>query len=203
MINHPHMQKIALASASPRRRELLAQLGVHFELVKADVDETQLPGEIATDYVLRLAISKARAGFGVQTSSERLPVLGADTIVVVDGEVLGKPLDQTDFLRMMRLLSGRQHQVYTAIALVSGNLVSGELVTGEKVLSDTVKTEVWFSTLTEAQMLDYWHSGEPADKAGGYGIQGLASRFIPKITGSYFAVVGLPLFETDQLLQQL
>lgn len=193
MIIQPHMQKIALASASPRRRELLAQLAVHFELVKADVDETQYPGELATDYVLRLAISKAKAGFEVQSSSERLPVLGADTIVVVDGEVLGKPKDQHDFLRMMRLLSGRQHQVYTAIALVSG----------DKVLSDTVKTDVWFSALTETQMLEYWQSGEPADKAGGYGIQGLASRFIPKITGSYFAVVGLPLYETDQLLQQL
>jgi septum formation protein len=189
------MQKIALASASPRRRELLGQLAVNFELVKADVDETQLPGELATDYVLRLAISKARAGFNVQTQTvtEVLPVLGADTIVVVDGEVLGKPKDQQDFLRMMRLLSGRQHQVYTAIALVSG----------DSVLSDTVKTDVWFSALTEAQMLDYWRSGEPADKAGGYGIQGLASRFIPKIAGSYFAVVGLPLYETDQLLQQL
>jgi septum formation protein len=189
------MQKIALASASPRRRELLAQLAVDFELVKADVDETQHPGELATDYVLRLAISKAKAGLSVQSNSgvSPLPVLGADTIVVVDGEVLGKPKDQQDFLRMMRLLSGRQHQVYTAIALVSA----------DKVLSDTVKTEVWFSPLSEAQMLDYWQSGEPADKAGGYGIQGLASRFIPKITGSYFAVVGLPLYETDQLLQQL
>ena len=189
------MQKIALASASPRRRELLAQLAVNFELVKADVDETQHPGELATDYVLRLAISKASAGWIVQSNSgvTPLPVLGADTIVVVDCEVLGKPKDQQDFLRMMRLLSGRQHQVYTAIALVSG----------DKVLSDIVKTEVWFSSLSEAQMLDYWQSGEPADKAGGYGIQGLASRFIPKITGSYFAVVGLPLYETDQLLQQL
>jgi septum formation protein len=192
------MQKIALASASPRRRELLAQLGVQFELVKADVDETQHPGELATDYVLRLAISKARAGFTVQASTAQhadsvLPVLGADTIVVVDGEVQGKPVDQADFLRMMRLLSGRQHQVYTAIALVSR----------EKTLSDTIKTDVWFSELTEAQMLQYWQSGEPADKAGGYGIQGLASRFIPKIAGSYFAVVGLPLYETDQLLQQL
>lgn len=193
MIDHLHMQKIALASASPRRRELLTQLGVHFELVKTDVDETQRPGEVATDYVLRLAISKARAGFHAQHGVKPLPVLGADTIVVVDGEVLGKPIDQADFLRMMRLLSGRQHQVYTAIALVDG----------DKVRSDTVKTDVWFSTLTEAQMLAYWHSGEPADKAGGYGIQGLASRFIPKIAGSYFAVVGLPLFETDQLLQQL
>lgn len=201
MIDQLPMQKIALASASPRRRELLAQLGVDFELVKADVDETQSPGELATDYVLRLAISKATAGaqallngpLATEQSSAVMPVLGADTIVVVDGVVLGKPQDQQDFLRMMRLLSGRQHQVYTAIALVSG----------DKVLSDTVKTDVWFSPLTEAQMQDYWLSGEPADKAGGYGIQGLASRFIPKISGSYFAVVGLPLYETDQLLQQL
>lgn len=193
------MQKIALASASPRRRELLAQLGVQFELVKADVDETQGAGEVATDYVLRLAISKAQAGFTAQAglkasaSLDVLPVLGADTIVVVDGEVLGKPTDQADFMRMMRLLSNRQHQVYTAIALISA----------DKQLSTTVKTDVWFSELTEAEMLDYWQSGEPADKAGGYGIQGLASRFIPKIAGSYFAVVGLPLYETNQLLQQL
>lgn len=204
MIELLHMQKIALASASPRRRELLAQLGVQFELVKADVDETQGAGEVATDYVLRLAISKAQAGFTAQAekaqaglkasaSLDVLPVLGADTIVVVDGEVLGKPTDQADFMRMMRLLSNRQHQVYTAIALISA----------DKQLSTTVKTDVWFSELTEDEMLDYWQSGEPADKAGGYGIQGLASRFIPKIAGSYFAVVGLPLYETNQLLQQL
>ena len=192
MIDQLHMQKIALASASPRRRELLAQLGVPFELVQAGVDETQWPDEVATDYVVRLALSKAQAGFAAQ-NGVKLPVLGADTIVVVDGEVLGKPVDQADFLRMMRLLSHRQHQVYTAIALVSA----------DKQLADLVKTDVWFSELSEAQMLEYWHTGEPADKAGGYGIQGLASRFIPKIAGSYFAVVGLPLFETDQLLQQL
>ncbi|MCT6698330.1 nucleoside triphosphate pyrophosphatase [Rheinheimera sp. 4Y26] len=187
------MSKIALASASPRRRELLSQLGVEFELVRGDIDETQLPGEAATDYVLRLARQKAAAGLAAQQSASKLPVLGADTIVVVDGEVLGKPLDQTDFLRMMRLLSNRQHQVYTAIALA----------TTEQIWSDTVKTEVWFCELSEQQMLDYWHSGEPADKAGGYGIQGLAGRFIPKIAGSYFAVVGLPLYETAQLLTKL
>lgn len=187
------MRKIALASASPRRRELLAQLGINFDLVKVDVDETQWPQELATDYVLRLAKTKAQAGVAAQTAGQELPVLGADTIVVVDGLVLGKPVDQQDFLRMMRLLSGRQHQVYTAIALATPTLL----------LSDTVKTDVWFSPLTEVQMLAYWQSGEPADKAGGYGIQGLASRYIPKISGSYFAVVGLPLYETDQLLQQL
>jgi septum formation protein len=187
------MVKIALASASPRRRELLSQLGIDFDLVKVDVDESQFPQEAATDYVLRLAKTKAQAGLAAQMSAVKLPVLGADTIVVVDGEVLGKPVDQEDFLRMMRLLNGRQHQVYTAIALA----------TPELLLSDTVRTEVWFSAMTTAQMLAYWQSGEPADKAGGYGIQGLASRFIPKIAGSYFAVVGLPLYETDQLLQQL
>jgi septum formation protein len=187
------MVKIALASASPRRRELLSQLGVDFQLVKVDVDESQFPQETATDYVLRLAKTKAQAGLAAQQQSPPLPVLGADTIVVVDGEVLGKPVDQHDFLRMMRLLSGRQHQVYTSIALATPTLL----------LSDTVQTDVWFSPLSADQMLDYWRTGEPADKAGGYGIQGLASRFIPKIAGSYFAVVGLPLYETDQLLQQL
>lgn len=198
------MQKIALASASPRRRELLTQLGVCFELIKVDVDESLLPGEIATDYVLRLAKTKALAGVAAQLETAQslqdgnrgaavLPVLGADTIVVVDGQVLGKPVDQADFLRMMRLLAGRQHQVYTAVALAST----------DKLLADTVQTDVWFAAITEQQMLDYWQSGEPCDKAGGYGIQGLASRFIPKISGSYFAVVGLPLYETDQLLQQL
>jgi len=187
------MPKIALASASPRRRELLSQLGVEFELVRGDIDETQLAGEAATDYVLRLAQQKAAAGLAAQQTSTPLPTLGADTIVVVDGEVLGKPQDQSDFLRMMQLLSNRQHQVYTAIALT----------TPQQVWSDTVKTDVWFSALTEQQMLDYWRSGEPADKAGGYGIQGLAGCFIPKINGSYFAVVGLPLYETAQLLNKL
>ncbi len=187
------MPKIALASASPRRRELLSQLGVEFELVRGDIDETQLPGEAATDYVLRLARQKAAAGLAAQQTTEPLPTLGADTIVVVDGAVLGKPADQADFFRMMQLLSNRQHQVYTAIALA----------TPDQIWSDTIKTEVWFSELSEQQMLDYWHSGEPTDKAGGYGIQGLAGCFIPKINGSYFAVVGLPLYETAQLLNKL
>lgn len=187
------MPKIALASASPRRRELLSQLGVEFELVRGDIDETQLAGEAATDYVVRLARQKAAAGLAAQQKTEPLPTLGADTIVVVDGAVLGKPVDQADFFRMMQLLSNRQHQVYTAIALA----------TPQQVWSDTVKTEVWFSKLSQQQMLDYWHSGEPADKAGGYGIQGLAGCFIPKINGSYFAVVGLPLYETAQLLNKL
>ena len=187
------MTRIALASASPRRRELLSQLEVDFVVVQAPIDEAVLPGEAAADYVLRLAKAKALAGFLAQP--QPLPTLGADTIVVVDGEILGKPQDQADFLRMMRLLSGRCHQVYTAVALCRDAVCEPQAV--------TVATDVWFGPMTEAQMLAYWQSGEPADKAGGYGIQGLGGRFIEKIQGSYFAVVGLPLFETAALLADL
>lgn len=187
------MTAVALASASPRRRELLTQLGVDFVVVQAPIDESVLPGENAADYVLRLATAKAQAGFVVQ--AHPLPTLGADTIVVVDGEILGKPLDEADFLRMMKLLSGRGHQVYTAVALCRAADTQPQAV--------TVVTDVWFGVMTEAQMRSYWQSGEPADKAGGYGIQGLGGRFIEKIHGSYFAVVGLPLFETAALLADL
>ncbi len=187
------MTAVALASASPRRRELLAQLGVDFVVVQAPIDESVLPGENAADYVLRLAKAKAQAGFAVQ--AQPLPTLGADTIVVVDGEILGKPQDEADFLRMMRLLSGRGHQVYTAVALCLDAASEPQAV--------TVATDVWFGALTPVQMQDYWRSGEPADKAGGYGIQGLGGRFIEKIHGSYFAVVGLPLYETAALLATL
>lgn len=187
------MTRIALASASPRRRELLSQLEVDFIVVQAPIDEAVLPDEVAADYVLRLAKAKALAGFRVQP--EPLPTLGADTIVVVDGEILGKPQDEADFLRMMRLLRGRCHQVYTAVALCCDAAVEPQAV--------TVATDVWFGPMSDAQMLAYWHSGEPADKAGGYGIQGLGGRFIEKIHGSYFAVVGLPLFETAALLAEL
>jgi septum formation protein len=187
------MTAVALASASPRRRELLAQLGVDFVVVQAPIDESVLPGENAAVYVSRLAKAKAQAGFAVQ--AQPLPTLGADTIVVVDGEILGKPQDEADFLRMMRLLSGRGHQVYTAVALC--------LDANHEPQAVTVATDVWFGALTPAQMQDYWRSGEPADKAGGYGIQGLGGRFIEKIHGSYFAVVGLPLYETAALLATL
>lgn len=187
------MTSIALASASPRRRELLTQLEVDFVVVSAPIDEAVLPGEEAAAYVLRLAKAKAVAGYLIQ--ADPLPTLGADTIVVVDGEILGKPQDLPDFVRMMRLLSGRSHQVYTAVALCQQADIEPTAV--------TVCTEVWFGVMTDAQMLAYWQSGEPADKAGGYGIQGLGGRFIEKIHGSYFAVVGLPLFETAALLAGL
>ncbi len=185
------MTTIALASASPRRRELLTQLGVNYQLVKIDVDETQFSDELAADYVLRLAKAKAWAGW--QAVDSTMPALGADTIVVVDGMVLGKPKDHADFVRMMKLLSGRSHQVMTAVAVAHQGTVDAV----------TVSTEVWFGALSDDEIEGYWLSGEPQDKAGGYGIQGIAGRFIEKIHGSYFAVVGLPLFETAQLLGRL
>lgn len=193
------MTSIALASASPRRRELLSQLGVDFIVVQAPIDESVLPGEQAAAYVRRLALAKAAAGFqaqlaGAQTTAQKqLPTLGADTIVVVDGQILGKPVDQADFVRMMHLLRDRCHQVYTAVALHSAAWQRDV----------TVCTDVWFGPLSDSQIDAYWHSGEPADKAGGYGIQGLGGRFIEKIHGSYFAVVGLPLYETAALLEPL
>jgi septum formation protein len=190
------MSSIALASASPRRRELLSQLGVDFIVVQAPIDESVLPGEQAATYVRRLAVAKAAAGFQAQISPDQrqpLPTLGADTIVVVDGQILGKPVDQADFIRMMHLLRDRCHQVYTAVALHSATLQHDVIVS----------TDVWFGPLSERQIEAYWHSGEPADKAGGYGIQGLGGRFIEKIHGSYFAVVGLPLYETAALLELL
>ncbi|MDP5135336.1 Maf family protein [Rheinheimera baltica] len=186
-MNYP---TIALASSSPRRRELLAQLGVNYELVKADIDETPLPGESAVEYVQRLALAKAHAGLARLTTL--LPVLGADTIVVVDNDILGKPTDFAEFRQTMQRLSGRSHQVVTAVALVSP----------VRQLQQLVTTQVYFRPLTEAEISAYWASGEPQDKAGGYGIQGLAAKFVQRINGSYTAVVGLPLCETEQMLQQ-
>lgn len=186
-MNYP---AIALASSSPRRRELLAQLDVNYKLVKADIDETVLPDEAAAVYVQRLALAKAHAGLA--RLQHDLPVLGADTVVVVDGLILGKPADFEQFRQTMLLLSGRSHQVMTAIALVSA----------QHQLTQLVSTDVTFRALTEAEISAYWATGEPQDKAGGYGIQGLAGRFVQRINGSYSAVVGLPLCETEQLLQQ-
>jgi len=182
--------RIALASSSPRRRELLAQLGVDFQLVKADIDETPYPNEPPRLYVTRLARQKALAGLACLTTA--MPVLGADTIVVANNEILGKPADFAEFNRTMQLLSGRSHKVMTAVALVSS----------ERTLQQLVSTEVYFRTLTAQDIDSYWQSGEPHDKAGGYGIQGLAAKFVQRINGSYTAVVGLPLCETEQLLQQ-
>ncbi|MDP5293164.1 nucleoside triphosphate pyrophosphatase [Oceanimonas sp. CHS3-5] len=179
-----------LASASPRRRELLAQLGVSFELVRPEVEERQQPNEAAADYVKRLAQDKALAGAAL--APQPLPVLGGDTIVVVDGEVLEKPRDEAHGKAMLRRLSGRTHEVMTAMALATGSGCEAVLVT----------TEVTFRALSDADIERYWQTGEPADKAGGYGIQGLGGRFVSCIHGSYSAVVGLPLVETEALLQR-
>ena len=186
-MNYPD---IVLASSSPRRRELLAQLGVNFTLVSADIDETPLPGEAPEAYVQRLAQQKARAGLA--RLSLPMPVLGADTIVVADNQILGKPANFADFNRTMQLLSGRCHQVMTAIALLNH----------QRCLTQLVTTDVCFRQLQIHEIDHYWHSGEPQDKAGGYGIQGLAAKFVRRINGSYTGVVGLPLCETEQLLQQ-
>lgn len=181
--------EIALASASPRRRELLQQIAVPFSLVQVDVDESLQGDESPADYVSRLARAKAQAG--AAKIHFALPVLGADTIVVVDRHILGKPVDEADFSRMMHLLSGRRHQVLTAVALVGR----------QRSDSCCVTTDVSFRQLTASDIAAYWQTGEPRDKAGGYGIQGQGGRFVSHISGSYSAVVGLPLCETDLLLR--
>jgi septum formation protein len=179
-----------LASGSPRRKELLQQLGYQFDILKVDVEEKQQQGEAASDYVERLAQDKAQAG--VNAIQTLIPVLGADTIVVVDSRVLEKPRDLDDAKEMLMLLSGREHQVMTAVCIADKHKKATVLVT----------TSVWFKPLSEQEIISYWHSGEPCDKAGGYGIQGVGGKFVTRIEGSYYAVVGLPLMETDQLLTE-
>ncbi|MCP5077936.1 MAG: septum formation inhibitor Maf, partial [Psychromonas sp.] len=174
----------------PRRAELLSQIGVSFTRVKADIEESLQDGESATDYVSRLAEQKAQAGF--LNSPQNRPVLGADTVVVCGQNILEKPRDQLHALEMMLQLSGSTHQVFTAIALV-------EKLQTKQVL---VKTSVTFKMLTEQEITDYWLTDEPLDKAGGYGIQGIGGKFVTHINGSYSAVVGLPLYETDQLIKK-
>lgn len=184
--------QIYLASRSPRRRELLTQIGVRFVVVEADTDESRLPGEHPEDYVLRLALEKARAARAVLPRSDRRPVLGADTAVVIGERILGKPEDREDALAMMRLLSGRAHRVLTAVALIDAD--------GER--TDLSETRVTFRTLDEDEVLRYWRTGEPQDKAGGYGIQDHGALFVSWLNGSYSGVMGLPLFETGRLLAQ-
>lgn len=185
-----------LASASPRRRELLGQAGFVFEVEAADVDESQRVGEDAADYVRRLAEEKAGAVFarrGVEDAAERpRVVLGADTSVVCDGEVLGKPIDTRDAERMLRRLSGRVHLVLTGVAAA----------TRAGVVSDVVTTEVTFSGIAESEIKAYCATGEPLDKAGAYGIQGYAARWVPRIEGCYFNVMGLPIARVVGLVEE-
>lgn len=179
-----------LASGSPRRRELLAQLNVPFTVLRPNVIEQQQLHETAGDYVCRLARDKAQAGRLIAPLP--LPVLAGDTIVVLDERVLEKPNSKAEGFAMLRQLSGRSHQVLTAMALLNADQLSEVLVS----------TEVCFRPLTEQDIESYWASGEPQDKAGGYGIQGLGGRFVHWIHGSYSSVVGLPLVETGALLSE-
>ena len=185
---------IYLASASPRRRELLAQLAIPVERISADIDETPYSGEDARDYTERLARSKAEAGWAAVLRQGLPPrlLLAADTTVALDGEIFGKPDDAADAERMLRALSGRSHQVMTGVAVCN----KGEIITCCSV------TEVRFRSLSDEDVAVYLTSGEPFDKAGAYGIQGRAALFVEYIAGSFSGVVGLPLYETGQLLAQ-
>lgn len=182
-----------LASSSPRRRELLAQIGVAFERLSVEVDETPWPGEPAADFVRRVALDKARAGAAALGARPPRPVLGSDTAVVVDGEILGKPRDRDHALAMLRRLAGRSHQVMTGVALVGAE--------AEEALVST--STVRFRAIEPGEAAHYWDTGEPADKAGGYAIQGYGAVFVAGLEGSYSGVMGLPLYETAQLLQRL
>lgn len=179
--------RIRLASASPRRSQLLRQIGVLHEVRPVDLDESRRAGESPRDYVLRLAREKASAGAAV---GGKLPVLAADTTVAVDEEIFGKPQDEDDGVRMLAALSGRSHAVLTAVALA----IEGRV---ETAISET---RVTFRALGEAECRKYWVSGEPVDKAGAYAIQGFGAVFISRLEGSYSGVMGLPLCETAMLL---
>jgi len=184
---------IYLASNSPRRRELLTQIGVDFSVLSVDVDESRFEQELAVDYVQRVAIAKAQAGWNSLSQAEKKPVLGSDTSVVIAGDVLGKPSDDEHARAMLQRLSGQRHQVMTAVAIV----------TAEKIWIELNTSSVTFATLSPENIDWYLSTQEGVDKAGGYAVQGLAALFIEKIEGSYSGIMGLPLRETGLLLTQV
>jgi septum formation protein len=179
-----------LASASARRREILASLGVRHTWKAVDVDETPMPGEAAGELALRLALAKARASRSV--SAGEAVILGADTVVTLDGRLFGKATSEEEALFMLSLLSGREHTVFTGVAL---STMEGEI-------STLAHTSVRFRTVSTAEAIAYWRSGEPAGKAGAYAIQGIGGIFVAGLSGSYSGVVGLPVYETAGLLRQ-
>ncbi len=188
---------IYLASKSPRRQELLQQINVEFKLLSVEIDESVQVNEKAEDYVKRLALQKAQAGLALLCDLDKLsdsektkPVLGSDTIVVLDGKILGKPSDKSHAIEMLQQLSGRQHQVMTGVALVNQTKQQVELSV----------SDVTFRNIDLSEIEQYWQTGEPADKAGAYAIQGAAAVFVQYLSGSYSGVMGLPLYETSQLL---
>ena len=181
--------RVILASASPRRKELLEQVNVEFDVYPANIDESQHPNEHIDQYVQRVAIAKAQY---ILNQFPDAIVIAADTTVGIDQHILTKPNDEDDALRMWRLLSGRSHQVKTTVVIANKY----------KIFHDTVSTLVYFKVLDETEMRQYWQTGEPCDKAAGYAIQGRAGAWVTRIEGSYSNVVGLPLYETVQMLQQ-
>jgi septum formation protein len=191
------MKQLILASQSHRRKTLLAQLGYQFSTLVADIDESVCDHESAKDYVLRLAQEKALAIFHTLAleQQKRSLVLGADTCVIIDGIILGKPANEAECIETLLRLANNQHQVLTAIAVVDYKAENST-----NVQSKIVETQVQFKALTLSEIKRYWQTGEPCDKAGSYAIQGIAGQFVTTISGSYSAVVGLPLYETAQLL---
>lgn len=189
-----------LASQSPRRRELLTQVNISFAVLDVDIDETEKNNESAENYVVRLAREKALAGWKLEKSKNK-PVLGSDTAVVINGTILGKPENQADASRMLDLLSGKTHQVMTAVALLNPSKNAAD--TEQYELNSVINvSDVSFKVLSEREIEQYVQSGECHDKAGAYAIQGRAAAFITHLSGSYSGVMGLPLFETLELLNK-
>ncbi len=186
----PEYPDLYLASRSPRRHEILQRMGVRFETLQQGVDEAVHDDETPEVFVVRLALEKARAGLGLRPSGSDRPVLGADTAVVIEDEVLGKPRSQSEASAMLQRLAGRSHRVLTGVALVDDSYEATRL---------SLST-VTFRPLLAGEIDAYWRSGEPADKAGGYAIQGCGGVFIEQLEGSYSGVMGLPMFETHDLL---
>ncbi|MFZ1536660.1 MAG: Maf family protein [Chromatiaceae bacterium] len=182
--------QVYLASQSPRRRELLGQIGVSHTVIAVDLDEAPRPGEVPEDYVRRVALDKARVGRAA-TPGSRVPVLAADTLVTLDGRILGKPRDAEEAAAMLGLLSGRTHRVLSAVALI-----------GAEERLALSESQVSFRAIPDWEARAYWATGEPADKAGGYAIQGLGALFVRELRGSYSGVMGLPLHETALLLAE-
>ena len=184
--------QIILASTSPRRRQLLSQLGLEFTVAVQDIDEIQHPGEVPIDFVRRMAIEKVQAAQAELTDEATSLVIGGDTVVVFKGSVLGQPEDKEDGLRMLRLLSGKAHFVLTAVAVA----------TSDKKRVSVSENKVEICRISEQEAEAYWQSREPVDKAGAYGIQGLGAVFVKTLHGSYSGVMGLPLYETAKLLSE-
>ena len=185
----PTKLQLIMASSSPRRRELLDQIQVSYKVLPVNIDESHMPGETAEQFVMRMAIEKAAASY---EQNPHCVALGSDTIVAIGSTILGKPENKAHAIEILSLLSGNTHQVMTAVAIHCSEYK-------ECVMS---VSEVEFTELTRQQIEAYWDTGEPVDKAGAYGVQGIAAQFIKNISGSYSGIMGLPLFETAQLLEK-